>query len=304
MSSLKAAESGFSRLRLPVGGDAEIELWRQSPLKVSGIGDMMPVVVAGGFGKRMNHGAGLALYLAGNGFDVYRYDTLDHVGLSSGCMLDFTMTRGLLSMRTVVDWVSRETGSKVHVVAGSLSARMAYRLLAESDVVANLITIVGVVNLGATLARVLGHDYAAESHESLPEVMTVEGHEVRARPFWVDVHENKWLGKEPCRDELLRSHQPVTAILAKDDLWVDQGEVRDVLTAQSRRQLGIVSLGGAVHDLGRNMVAARNLYITVCSAAMGFEGRTATEPEEPSFQMVVAQSLYETRMQRAGIAGN
>ena len=51
------------------------------------------IVIASGFARRMDHFAGLVEYLSCNGFHVIRYDSVNHVGLSSGNIDEYTQRK-------------------------------------------------------------------------------------------------------------------------------------------------------------------------------------------------------------------
>ncbi len=70
-----------------------IRVWETFP-KDNSLVKNNTILIASGFARRMDHFAGLAQYLSSNGFHVIRYDSLHHVGLSSGNINEFSMTIG------------------------------------------------------------------------------------------------------------------------------------------------------------------------------------------------------------------
>src|SRR4051794_34144351 len=124
-----------------VEGKRSIAVWRMA----GGAPDPPIAFVAPGFTRRMRHMAPVALYLAANGFTVYRCDYLDHVGLSDGDVYDTTITSMYESQRATLDLITECEKRPPVVVAASLANRTAVRLAARSEHVAGLIGIVGVV---------------------------------------------------------------------------------------------------------------------------------------------------------------
>lgn len=285
------------RVQLPLG--RHVGIW--SLASASGPSFGTPLVIASGFGRRMHHLGAIALYAAHNGFVAYRYDPLNHVGVSHGEMADFTMTDGLESLRIVVDWASRRSaGSPVGVVATSLSARVAYRLASQSDRVAFVVTAVGVVHLRRTLAVVIGRDYAGVPEAELPEHIEVEKHPIRASRFARDAHEHGWYPLETTVSELANTPQAIVNFIAEEDTWVDAPEVRDAFTRGSGGPRALYTLTRSQHDFGRNPAVARTFLVRSTGTAMTLAGRgEANEVREPTFDALTEQAITERRIQRA-----
>lgn len=255
-----------------------------------------------GFCKRMYNLATLTQYLAFNGFEVYRYDPLDHLGPSTGELPDYTMSTGHYSMKTVLDWLHRERDvASVGMVATSLSARNAYRMVSERDDIDFLLTAVGVTDVKATLARVFGVDYGALTEaEQLPEVVMFEDkHPIRARRFWADGRESDWWAPEPTREELDSVSIPIVAFAARGDDWVLEEEVEAALNLEAHPERQLCKLAGSGHDLSRNPKVAQAVLLdltgTAMSLAKGERGRHAVD-REPTFTQITSQIIKERRL--------
>jgi len=260
-----------------------------------------PIVIAPGFSRRMDHLCPLAMYLAMNGFDVYRYDALDHIGLSDGEILDFTMTAGLTSMRAAIAWLSATAGtSSIGLIAMSLSARVAYRLVTEVDSVAFLLTAVGVVNLASTLRCVWGFDLAGTPLDQLPPFVDFEKHDIRTAHFCSDAHDRDWWSLDGTIAELRRFERPLVTFASLADDWVDAVEQRAALMEGPGMTRRIIELEGSAHDLGRNPAVARLFFTRTTQEIMKLAGVPAEgEIAEPSFEAITACALGERRRQRA-----
>lgn len=85
-----------------------VAVWRDSPSDNAGTGPI--VVMAPGFGQRMRSSGVLALMLVYNGATVYRFDALDHVGISDGEIVDYSVTELMQALTAVVDNVRKREG--------------------------------------------------------------------------------------------------------------------------------------------------------------------------------------------------
>ncbi|MFB1479882.1 hypothetical protein [Corallococcus sp. RDP092CA] len=284
--------------------DRRVMVWRT--VNIDRAMRSIPILIAPGFGRKMSAFGPLAMYLAYSGFEVFRYDPLDHVGLSSGGMEDFTMSKGLACMQQVIDWMREERGlSGVGVVATSLSARIAYRLVARSSDVRFLVTAVGVTNLQYTLKQVFGVDYSTYAPEALPEFVTFEErHNVRAATFHADCVAHDWFAHATTVREVSSSATPIIAFIGSNDEWVREEDVRGAL-ASGNGLRRLYNLTGSGHDLGNNPQVARYLFKEVARAAdMVTEGKPEmTELElEPQFNVISEHSIRERRLYQAADA--
>lgn len=280
----------------------EVAIWRTGERARGG-----PVVVLGaGFGRRMRHVGPVASYLEAAGATVYRYDNLDHLGLSDGTIRTFTMTSALESLQAAVDLASARENAEVTVVAASLAGRVAYRLIGTDPQIARLITLVGVVNLRGTLRSVIGADLSTIPVESLAPEMLVEGHLVDIRGFARDAHGRDWLSLERCASELVNAEQPVFAIISGEDTWVSREDV-DLAFADARGTRVIVNLPYGEHDLSRNPAALRQvlrrLALVACSPYVidsdAIGGDAAGPGNEPAFDDIVTRAIAERKLERS-----
>ncbi|WP_394821162.1 hypothetical protein [Pendulispora albinea] len=258
-----------------------------------------PIVLAPGFARRMDHLGPLAVYLAHNGFTVYRYDSLDHVGLSDGTMLDFSMSAGLESMDAVVDWVrARHAVPEVGVIAMSLMARVAYQLASRHPGIAFLLLAVGVVNVRRTLHAVWNHDIAGTPVEALPTYVEFEGHYIRSRGFWTDAQEKDWWSVEGTVRALQAVDRPLACFASPEDEWVDASELERVFSSARAGSRRLIHLERSSHDLGRNAAVARVFFQRTTATALELSGLAAGSIREPAFEQIVEQALVERRLER------
>ena len=276
-----------------------IKVWKLSSEKT--LETAMPIVISSGFGRAMDQMGALATNLVANGVVVYRYDSLDHAGMSDGQMLDFTLSTGLQSLASVVNWVAnRHQNAGVGLMATSLTARIAYRLASLSDQISFLVTAVGVVNIRQTLVCVMGEDYTAYKEEDLPPTVKFERQPIGTRTFYNDSIINNWLSKDETLNELHAIDIPIVAFIASEDEWVDRAEIEDVINPQSKPNRSLYIMEDCEHNFGKNLRSMEYFIKSVVDIVFHhtFPG-TAKEFTQIDFEEILNQSIKERRIQRA-----
>jgi acyl transferase len=277
--------------------DKEIRVWETLPKDNTAVRNNT-ILIASGFARRMDHFAGLAEYLSSNGFHVIRYDSLHHVGLSSGDINEFTMSIGKDSLLIVIEWLKGRGVNKLGLIAASLSARIAYEISNDVDL-SFLVTAVGVVNLRDTLERSLKYDYLQLNIEDLPEDLNFEGHNLGSKIFVTDCFKNNWVTLESTKNKMINLDIPFIAFTANDDDWVKQAEVLEMMNSISSTKCKLYSLIGSSHDLGENLVVLRNFYQSVTKAAISLDNDSVdlnVEIFEPKFEELTSVTVKERRL--------
>nr|BAF93450.1 acyl transferase [Shewanella woodyi] len=274
-----------------------IRVWETFP-KDNSLVKNNTILIASGFARRMDHFAGLAEYLSSNGFHVIRYDSLHHVGLSSGNINEFSMTIGKKSLLTVIEWLKGRHINKLGLIAASLSARIAYDVANEIDL-SFLVTAVGVVNLRDTLERALKYDYLQLPIEDLPEDLDFEGHNLGSEIFVTDCFKHHWDTFNSTKNKMKDLNIPFIAFTANDDSWVKQNEVLELIESLNPEKCKLYSLIGSSHDLGENLVVLRNFYQSVTKAAIALDKGSLNldiNIIEPKFEDITSVTVKERRL--------
>lgn len=282
---------------LRVNNGQELHVW-ETPPKENAPSKNSTILIASGFARRMDHFAGLAEYLSENGFHVFRYDSLHHVGLSSGSIDEFTMTTGKNSLCTVYHWLQTKGKKNLGLIAASLSARVAYEVVSDLEL-SFLITAVGVVNLRDTLEKALGFDYLSLPIDELPNDLDFEGHKLGSEVFVRDCFEHRWDTLDSTLDKVANTSVPLIAFTANNDDWVKEEEVYDMLAHIRSGHCKLYSLLGSSHDLGENLVVLRNFYQSVTKAAIAMDGGSLeidVDFIEPDFEQLTIATVNERRL--------
>jgi len=231
----------------------------------------------------MRHSGVIALYLVANGAVVYRYDALDHVGLSDGGIESFTLEASFESLRAAVETATHcEATDHVTLLPLSVASVAAYHLATGDSRIDRLVCMSGVVDARATFHRVMGEDYFAWNLEDLPHRVQFEGHEIDPLPMWHEERRIAWYGLEATRQALAALSIPVVSILGLGDEWVTVEEVRRVFDAARGGPRLVVQLPHVTHSIGRNPVALRAVLGELTRLVLDLpEG---AELIEPSFE--------------------
>jgi acyl transferase len=256
--------------------------------------DAMTVVISSGFGRAMDQMSALATNLVANGAIVYRYDSLDHVGMSDGEMIDFTLSAGLQSLTSVVDWVVKQhSGKGVVLVSTSLTARIAYRLASLTNQISLLVTAVGVVNVRKTLECVIGEDYSTYAEDDLPPTVAFERQEIGSLGFY-----RNWFSKEKTLEELKSLDIPISAFIASEDEWIDRGDIEEAINPQLATNRSIYIMESCAHNFGKNLRSTEyfmnSVVELVCEHALPKDCR---KPIQANFEEILNQSIKERRIQ-------
>ncbi|MGD6739456.1 acyl transferase [Photobacterium leiognathi subsp. mandapamensis] len=282
---------------IDIGDNRHIRVWETKP-KNKETKRNNTIVIASGFARRMDHFAGLAEYLTNNGFHVIRYDSLNHVGLSSGEIKQFSMSVAKHSLLSVIDWLKERNINKIGLIASSLSARIAYEVAAEIEL-SFLITAVGVVNLRSTLEKALKYDYLQMEVNTIPEDLIFEGHNLGSKVFVTDCFENNWDSLDSTVNKTKELDIPFIAFTSDGDDWVCQHEVKHLVSNVKSDKKKIYSLVGSSHDLGENLVVLRNFYQSMTKAAVSLDRQLVElvdEIIEPNFEDLTVITVNERRL--------
>ncbi|MGW4365713.1 hypothetical protein ACWEKT_08710 [Nocardia takedensis] len=226
------------------------------------------VVLAGGYGQRMRHVGAVAANLVANGAVVYRFDPVRHTGLSDGEMRDFTLGGVLTSMTAVCAEVRSRHDRAITVVAASLSARAAVRLVSREPWFDRLVMLVGVVDTRATISAAFGVDYWDTPLPELPELVEIDRHRVDPRGFKREEAADAWGDADRTIAELRGVRIPVVNFIASDDEWVDADQVRRVFAADGAGDRYIGRVGAGAHRIAANPIAFAELLRRLTAVAL------------------------------------
>jgi hypothetical protein len=259
------------------------------------------VVLAPPFGITMRRGQSVALYFVFNGFDVIRYDPTNHVGVSDGDVLDLTPSSMVEDLGTVLRWAGTESrGGPLHLFASSISARLAFAMLAERGCdLAAVGTISSVVDMRRAIAAATDGDdlvgsWLAGAVRDPDRIQLVMDHQIRWR-FIQDLIERDWHTPESTVRDLSRlGPVPLISVHGAKDEWVDVEQATAVFGA--REQASIVVLSDAVHAL--NVASARTALSQIVRFFLAPRDPCTGPIAMPTIAQVLELSKLEAQLER------
>ncbi len=297
---MHSQEIQFEQHDLLLPDERVLKIWITHTAPAQAAPPQQVVVLASGFGRHMYHNAYLAYYLALNGFKVYRYDSLDHVGMSHGEIEDFSMGVGLASLQHAIAFAcEREAQQSVGIVSNSLSTRIAIKAASRFAQVRYLVFGVGVVNLRRTLNKVFDIDIGGPYYD-IPEYVFFEKHRIARDAFVPELKEGGWLELDSTIADLKQVQQPVVGLVGETDEWVDAGEVERAMSEGVAGPRKLLHLKNASHEIGRNARIAREFLKVLTMETMQCAGLDPSGPvNEPLFEEMVQRGISERRILRS-----
>lgn len=225
------------------------------------------VLMPSSYSKQIRHYAILSAYLNRHGFDTFRFDLTNHVGMSDGEIRQFSMSSMVDDIKAVVSSeaaVSSQAraGYGVSMVAFSLSARAAIRAWAELGRTEQLVLVMPVVNPRATLLEATGIDVFAQTFldrvRAGEGVLEVLGYDV-GWEFGVDGLASRLADLADTAQDLDAVTAPIATIFGSADEWVATDEVTSVLRLDQFPERTTLLIEGASHDLAHNPPVLRLL---------------------------------------------
>lgn len=218
------------------------------------------VLIAPKYGETKKSNLQLAYHLAANGLNVLRFDHTNHVGESEGDALGFDLPGAVADITACLDFLTDTYEvRRVTIVANSLSARCALRAAAKDSRILKFISVAGVVNLLATMSEIYREDilgqYRAGRRWGVTNFLGLEVHGDEFLASAIDAQLYDLTGTIADAGKL---RVPLIYFFAERDTWVRQEEVAQVVAANPRARMILVS--AAMHEVRENPRAAEQLF--------------------------------------------
>jgi hypothetical protein len=255
-----------------------------------------PVIIGPGASRRIHSVSPFASYLNANGIVTYRYDHLDHAGLSEGENTHMTISALYETLEAVTGTVAEIHNCIPMLVTASLTSRCAFRLAARPSSVARVISLVGVVDVAATLTAALGQDYWDD--EDMPEFIEFDGSPIVADRFRDDAVRNGWKDFEGTVADLADARVPIIDLHGDRDAWASADAVERAFAQGAGGPRRVYRLGYCEHDLARNPVAVREVLRLVTRLILDGGEADPDSMNEPTFKDLARHAIDERRLER------
>lgn len=218
------------------------------------------VILAPRYGETKKNNLQFAYFLAANGFKVLRFDQSNHIGESDGTMDQFTLANAAEDIRSVVDYVDREfDASKVILLTLSLSSRCGLRACADDPRISLFISVVGMVDMDATLQSIYKRDFFGELSSGADwRMVDILGFEIDGAHFHDSLVDSRMKRLDGTIEDAAKIQAPVLHLYAEKDLWVRKEDVEAVIGACKFGQM--VCIPDVGHEINENPDAVRFVF--------------------------------------------
>ncbi len=211
-------------------------------------------------------------YFQANGYNVYRFDGINSVGLSTGTMENYTLGQLEKDTSQVIDSLLADSGLPLTILTQSLSFPVGLKYSTYAESISKLISIVGVVDVKDTVERVSEKslDPYVLKEPSAPKYLTVFGHDSIAQDFVDDIIKNSMSNVQDSISHFVKTNVPVYMISAKDDEYVNYEDVlkcRDLIEKNGK----LIEVPDAGHMIGRSLFIMKKLAAIAIECALGEE---------------------------------
>lgn len=238
-------------------------------------------------------------YLARNGFHCLRYDATNHTGESDGEIMHWSLRSMADDLQSAINYLEKEYGvHRTAVAAYSMAARAAIKAAAEDPRISTLVTLVGVVDLQATLKKAYKEDligtYMQGKRWGITEVL---GFQVDLSSIEAAIS-GSFHSLQTTIEDLKKTKAKIVQIVTEHDLWVNLQDVRETVQAVGC-EIKIIS--GAFHQLSENPAIAKLAMRTVVQKCLESEcGKSVPldSVHEPMLREIALQSRIEKEILR------
>lgn len=261
------------------------------------------IVIPPGYGETKRDSLTLAYSLAQNGFRVLRYDATDHLGESEGDIFYTTLPKMKEDLIAALDFAeSHFQVRQCAVIASSLAKRVAIRAALEDPRIRLLVSLVGIVDIQATLKAVYYRDIIGAFLEDRGwDVADILGFEV-SRDFPETAIREGYHDLSTTVEEVRKLKIPLIFLVAEKDAWVKLEDVRMVFDSVGHEARELHVIPDAMHRIYENPKSTRwalKQIVASCSKWLKQESLNPDEVKEPNVRDIAAQNRVEKNRLRA-----
>jgi esterase/lipase len=252
--------------------------------------DLPIIILPPGLNRTMKDYFIYAAYFVSNDFRVIRFDNINHPGLSSGEILDYTLSDSIYCLDKVIKFIKeRYPNSTISLLSSSIMARVTMKYLSYRESFRHVGLVLPVVNLEQSVTNITGENY-----------YDMEKNNVRRDSFEIfdqiiswkciqDSIEHDFETYNSTLSDLHTSNQPLGIFIAKEDPWVNFEEVKAAFENRENC-IRISLLEGSTHEIGRNITAMKIMLKEIVSHFCAVEYGEEYETVIPNFQKIILWS--------------
>lgn len=258
------------------------------------------IVLAPRYGETKKNNLKLAYTLAANGFKVLRYDQTDHIGESDGEMTQFTLSGATQNILSAVDFAAeQDPKAEIILITLSLSCRCGIRACAIDDRITRFVSVVGMVDMNATLKAIYRRDYFSELAEGAEwRLVDILGFEIDGRHFHDDMVTAKLKTVDETIADASKIKIPVLHFYASEDKWVLRSDVDSVMHACKQGQ--VIELAEVGHEINENKNALREVTEKIIGfCQLGLSKNPV--PRLPAKENIISQNRIERELMQKAV---
>lgn len=225
--------------------------------------DAPVVVLSPGYGQTTQAYIALAYHLAAAGFRVLRYDHRNHIGNSSGEMMEARLSSMKTDLAAVVDAAAHTwpKGPRI-VLATSLAGRVALKFAAvPTPNIHLLVLLTPILDLHSTLSTVHREDLIVTClRNALHGSTNILGHALDGARFLDDAMKEGYADFSATLQDGRSLTVPTIMLAAESDTWVDPDDVRHLYAAIPHQAKELRIMPKAVHHLHEDARHAEAIY--------------------------------------------
>ncbi|PXA04774.1 hypothetical protein DDZ13_06290 [Coraliomargarita sinensis] len=243
------------------------------------------IILAPRYGETKKNNLKLAYSFAASGFRVLRFDQSNHIGESDGTIDNFTLPGAVEDILSAVDYVAGEfEPDELILFTVSLSARCGYRACSVDSRISRFISMVGMVDMDATLKSIYQRDIFGEFASGADwESIDILGFEINAENFHSSMCRAALIDLEGTLQDARKVEAPVLHLHAANDLWVKLEDVERVVEACPLGQLMTVpEVGHEVNENRESLQFALEKSIEFCLSGLPQSASNVALPDKES----------------------
>lgn len=215
-------------------------------------------LIAPAYGETKENNLFISASLAANGYYGLRFDWSDHVGESDGEIFTSTLSKMRADLNVLVDYVRKSyEGQKIGIVATSLAARVALKVVARDKCIDFLICITPVVNLQSTLSAIYREDLVSSFRKGKRYgTLNILGFSIDADGFLSDSIEQSFAEISSALADAAQISIPTFFVLGQRDSWVQTADAQAVFGTIASTVKESFVLSKMLHRLVENPPAA------------------------------------------------
>jgi acyl transferase len=252
------------------------------------------VLIVPPFGRSAKDLFIFAHYLWKAGFNVFRFDARNHVGLSSGEIRNFTLSSLLKDLRLVTETLRGKGFDDLTLLCISLSAPVTFKYAAGSAGVRGIVSVIGAVDVQFAVEKAGNCSldaYRRKDTDRLPS-QTILGYEVLADEFVRDMDAGEFSPLDSVVEAVRRAPCPVHIVMAADDDWVPPERMMRVHQAAPEGST-LTSFEGVSHEFGRSVKTTKRICLEICRLCGLTAGGEEEEWQIPNFAELLGANTAE-----------